>query len=108
MSFSEDRATRKFNSRYLLIAENPYLLWDALEDWKSAWQAGGRIPLDSFRPPRIDFDRLLDIGATIPMFGEQRLVVVHDVNQIAAFDTSDTEKVPGSDTTLFCYVTKSY
>ncbi len=60
------------------------MLWDAVEDWKSAWQQGGRIPVDTFRPPRIDFDRLLDIGATIPMFGESRLVVVHDVNQVAA------------------------
>ena len=83
MGFSEDRATGKYGPRYFLIAENSYLLWDAIEDWKAAWQKSGKIPLDTFRPPKIDFDRLLDIGATIPMFGDSRLVVIHDVDGVA-------------------------
>lgn len=82
MGFSEDRATGRFGPRYVLVAENPYLIWDAIEDWKRAWRHAGRIPLDVFRPPKLDCDRLLDVGATIPMFDEVRLVVVHDVNKV--------------------------
>jgi DNA polymerase-3 subunit delta len=82
MGFSEDRASGKFGPRYLLTAENPYVLWDATEDWKRRWQARGQMPLDVFRAPRIDFDRLLDVGSTISMFGEERLLIIHDAGKV--------------------------
>jgi len=82
MGFSEDRASGKFGPRYLLTAENPYVLWDATEEWKNRWQARGRMPLDTFRAPRIDYDRLLDVGSTISMFGEERLLIIHDAGKV--------------------------
>ncbi len=82
MGFSEDRAQGRFGERYLLYAANSYLLWDAVENWKATWQKQGKIPIESFQAPKIDLDRLLDIGATIPMFAETRLVVIRDVNRV--------------------------
>lgn len=84
MGFSEDRASGRYGPRYVLVAENPYLLWDAVEDWKRLNRRVGQLPLDSFHAPKIDIDRLLDVGATIPMFGEQRLVLIHDINKVPA------------------------
>src|SRR3990172_668923 len=81
MGFSEDRAKGRFGERYLIFAANPYVLWDASESWKAAWQKNEKIPIDTFQTPKIDFDRLLDIGATIPMFAETRLVLIRDVNK---------------------------
>jgi DNA polymerase-3 subunit delta len=83
MGFSEDRARGKYGPRYVLVAENGYLLWDAIEDWKRVWRQSEHIPLDTFRAPKIDYDRLLDVGATIPMFGEVRLVVIQDAERVA-------------------------
>ena len=82
MGFSEDRAQGRFGERYFLLAANPYLIWDAVENWKAVWQKPENAPVDIFRAPRIDFDRLLDIGATIPMFAQTRLVVISDANKI--------------------------
>jgi len=82
MGFSEDRASGKFGPRYFLTAANPYVLWDATEEWKRRWQAKGRMPLDTFRAPRIDYDRLLDVGSTISMFGEERLLIIHDAGKV--------------------------
>ena len=38
MGFSEDRAQGRFKERYFLLAANPYLLWDAVENWKAVWR----------------------------------------------------------------------
>lgn len=82
MGFSEDRAQGRFGSRYVLVAENPYLLWDAVEHWKATWRKTQPVSCEVFQAPKIDFDRLLDIGATIPMFAETRLVLIRDINKI--------------------------
>lgn len=82
MGFSEDRARGQYGPRYVITADNPYVLWDAVEDWKRVTQQAGKLPLDTFHAPRVNLDQLLDAGATIPMFGEQRLVLIHDVNKI--------------------------
>lgn len=82
MGFSEDRAQGRFGPRYLLTAENPYLIWDAVEEWKRYWRRNGPVALDVFRAPRIDYDRLLDVGATIPMFSEDRMVIIHEAGKV--------------------------
>ncbi|HWO57227.1 MAG TPA: DNA polymerase III subunit delta [bacterium] len=84
MGFSEDRAQGRFGSFYLLIAENPYLLWDAAEHWKAAWrrQAGDDLRVETFTAPHIDFDRLLGAGATMPMFETTQLVLIRDVEKV--------------------------
>ncbi len=84
MAFSEDRAQGKFGPYYLLVAENPYVLWDAVEQWKSVWKekAGASIRVQSFTAPQIDFDQLLGAGATLPMFETIQPIVVHDVDRL--------------------------
>lgn len=84
MGFSEDRAQGKFGPYYLLEAENPYVLWDAEEHWKSVWR---RIPgeaarIQSFTAPQIDFDQLLGAGATMPMFETVQPVIIHHADRL--------------------------
>lgn len=84
MGFSEDRAQGRFGSFYLLIAENPYLLWEAAEHWKAIWrrQTGDDLRVETFTAPHIDFDRLLGAGATMPMFETTQLVLIRDVEKV--------------------------
>jgi len=82
MGFSEDRAQGRFKERYFLLAANPYLLWDAVENWKAVWRKHEQVPIDIFHAPKIDLDRLLNIGATIPLFAQTRLVVIDDANKV--------------------------
>ena len=91
MGFSEDRAQGKFGPAYLLIAENPFVLWDAQEQWKSVWRAtaGTNLPVLSFSAPHIDFDRLRNAGMTVPMFETIQLVIVQGVDRIAASKQDD-------------------
>jgi DNA polymerase-3 subunit delta len=86
MGFSEDRAQGKFGPSYLLIAENPFVLWDAQEQWKSAWRAAAKanLPVLSFTAPQIDIDRLRNAGMTMPMFETLQLVMVQGVDRIGA------------------------
>jgi DNA polymerase-3 subunit delta len=67
-----------------LVAENPYVLWDAAEHWKSVWKqkAGATVRVQSFTAPQIDFDQLLGAGATLPMFETIQPVVIHDVDRL--------------------------
>lgn len=83
MGFSEDRAQGKFGSYYLLVAENPYVLWDAAEDWRLAWKssAGASRP-QTFTAPHIDFDQLLGAGATMPMFETVQPIIIKDVDRL--------------------------
>jgi DNA polymerase-3 subunit delta len=83
MGFSEDRAQGKFGPYYLLVAENPYVLWDASEHWKSAWRAagGGTARVQTFTAPQVDFDQLLGAGATVPMFETIQPVMIRDVGK---------------------------
>jgi len=82
MGFSEDRAHGRFTERYFLLASNPYLLWDAVEHWKAVWRKDEQVPIDIFRAPKIDLDRLLNIGATIPLFAQTRLVVINEISKV--------------------------
>ena len=84
MGFSEDRAQGKFGPYYLLVAENAYVLWDAAEDWKSAWKlsSGGSSRPQTFTAPHIDFDQLLGAGATMPMFETIQPIVIKDVEKL--------------------------
>ena len=89
MGFSEDRASGKFGPFYFLTAENPYVLWDAVEHWKAVWRhgnSGGKqsVPCRVFTAPQIDFDRLVDLGTTVPMFDTLQLVQVEQVDRVAA------------------------
>ncbi|GAB4319807.1 MAG: DNA polymerase III subunit delta [Candidatus Zixiibacteriota bacterium] len=93
MGFSEDRARGRYGPRYVIVAENPYVLWDAVDDWKRVMQREGRSAIDIFHAPRVDFDQLLDTGATIPMFGEQRLVLIHDINKIPTLQQERLTKI---------------
>lgn len=84
MGFSEDRAQGKFGPYYLLVAENPYVLWDAAEDWKSVWKraSGNTSRPQTFTAPHIDFDQLLGAGATMPMFETIQPIVIKDVDKL--------------------------
>ena len=85
MGFSEDRASGRFGPFYFLIAENPYVLWDAVENWKRGWQgapgATGPVP-HVFTAPQIDYDRLRNLFATVPLFETLQLVVIEDVERV--------------------------
>ncbi len=83
MGFTEDRAQSKFGPYYLLVAENPYVLWEAIEQWKATWKrVDSTIHVQSFTAPNIDFDELLAAGSTIPMFETIQPVVIHDVDRL--------------------------
>lgn len=83
MGFSEDRAKGKFGPFYLLVAENPYVLWDAAEDWKSAWKSVGSdiARIQTFNAPNVDFEMLLGAGSTMPMFETVQPVLIRDVGR---------------------------
>lgn len=85
MGFSEDRAQGKFGPFYLLVAENPYVLWDAAEHWKTVWkrQAGDAVRVQTFTAPQIDFDQLLGAGATMPMFETIQPVLIRDIDRLS-------------------------
>jgi DNA polymerase-3 subunit delta len=86
MGFTEDRASGRFGPFYFLIAENLYVLWDAVENWKRAWQpaaAGQAGPVPHvFTAPQIDHDRLRNLIATVPLFETLQLVVIQDVERV--------------------------
>ena len=84
MGFSEDRAQRKFGPYYLLVADNPYVLWDAAEDWKNGWKlsSGGASRPETFTAPHIDFNLLLGAGATMPMFETIQPILIKDVEKL--------------------------
>ncbi|MBI3872738.1 MAG: DNA polymerase III subunit delta [candidate division Zixibacteria bacterium] len=82
MGFSEDRATGKFGPFYLLTAENPYVLWDAVESWKNVSRTSAGASRRTFTAPHIDFERLSDLGTTLPMFETLQLVHVANVDRV--------------------------
>ncbi|MEW5702897.1 MAG: DNA polymerase III subunit delta [Candidatus Zixiibacteriota bacterium] len=85
MGFSEDRAKGHFGSFHLIVAENPYLLWEATEHWKSVWrrEAPGAA-LRIFTAPHVEMDRLLELGTTVPLFETVQLIVVEQIDRLPA------------------------
>jgi|CXWL01.1.fsa_nt_gi DNA polymerase-3 subunit delta len=85
MGFSEDRARGQFGPLYVLVSENPYVLWEATEHWKGvcrkALGAEG-APVKVFTAPQIDYDRLLEIGTTVPMFETASIVVIAQLERV--------------------------
>ncbi|HEX9750317.1 MAG TPA: DNA polymerase III subunit delta [candidate division Zixibacteria bacterium] len=82
MSFSEERAAGRFGPVHLLVAENPYVLWDAAEHWKATWRAGGDCSLSIQYGRQLDPDRLAQLIDSLPMFATLQLVIIHDVDKI--------------------------
>jgi DNA polymerase III delta subunit len=81
MGFSEDRASGRFGPFYFLAAENPYLLWEAVEHWKGVWRhAVPGVNVRVFTAPHVDLDRLLELGTTVPLFETLQLIVVEQVD----------------------------
>jgi DNA polymerase-3 subunit delta len=60
------------------------VLWDAVEDWKSAWKSStnGASRPETFTAPNIDFNQLLGAGATMPMFETIQPIVIKDVEKL--------------------------
>ncbi len=86
MGFSEDRAQGKFGPYYLLVADNPYVLWDAAEQWKAYWKrtGGDALRVQTFTAPQIDFDQLLGAGATMPMFETTQPIIIKDADRLTS------------------------
>jgi len=83
MGFSEDRASGRFGPFYFLVAENPYLLWEAVEHWKGVWRrAVPGVNVRVFTAPQVDYDRLLELGTTVPLFETLQLIVVEQVDRL--------------------------
>ena len=77
MGFSEDRARSQYGDIYLLIAENPYILWDAAEQWKAHWRAvdketaaaGAEVcSVDVLYGSDLTLDHLSMLVTAVPMF----------------------------------------
>lgn len=90
MGFSEDRARGRYGDIYLLIAENPYILWDAAEQWKAHWRAaadakpadGGSCTVDVLYGADLTLDQLSSLVTSVPMFTARQLVLIKDVDRL--------------------------
>ncbi|HUT61908.1 MAG TPA: DNA polymerase III subunit delta [Phycisphaerae bacterium] len=90
MGFSEDRGRGRYGDIYLLIAENPYILWDAAEQWKAHWRAADQdasagaqaCSVDVLYGPDLTLDHLSALITAVPMFTACQLVLIKDIEKL--------------------------
>ncbi len=84
MGLTEDIATGKCGSFYLVTSEEEYLRVDAVRRWLAALNKRESHAVHRFRPPRWDLAELENILMTVPMFGDAIAVIIDDVERTHA------------------------
>lgn len=98
MGFSEDRARGQFGPLYLVVAENPYLLWDATGHWRTvctreAEGEGGECRFDAIDGASLNLDNFAALLCGLPMFATRQLVIVRNVDKVPAARQEDFVRI---------------